>query len=48
MALGIFAAIVIIILGIVGAVIANVVDNGAVKVIGVLLCIAMVFAFIWN
>ena len=45
-ALGIFAAIVIIILGIVGAVIANVVDNGAVKVIGVLLCIAMVFAFI--
>lgn len=46
MALGIFAAIVIIILGIVGAVIANVVDNGAVKVIGVLLCIAMVFAFI--
>lgn len=46
MALGIFAAIVIIILGIVGAVIASVVDNGAVKVIGVLLCIAMVFAFI--
>lgn len=46
MALGIFAAIVIIILGIVGAVIANVVNNGAVKVIGVLLCIAMVFAFI--
>lgn len=46
MALGIFAAIIIIILGIVGAVIANVVDNGAVKVIGVLLCIAMVFAFI--
>lgn len=46
MALGIFAAIVIIVLGIVGAVIANVVDNGAVKVIGVLLCIAMVFAFI--
>lgn len=46
MALGILAAIVIIILGIVGAVIANVVDNGAVKVVGVLLCIAMVFAFI--
>lgn len=46
MALGIFAAIVIIILGIVGAVIASVVDNGAAKVIGVLLCIAMVFAFI--
>lgn len=46
MALGIFAAIVIIILGIVGAVVASVVDNGAVKVIGVLLCIAMVFAFI--
>ena len=46
MALGIFAAIVIIILGIVGAAIASVVDNGAVKVIGVLLCIAMVFAFI--
>lgn len=46
MALGIFAAIVIIILGIVGAVIASVVDNGAVKVVGVLLCIAMVFAFI--
>lgn len=46
MALGIFAAIVIIILGIVGAVIASVVDNGVVKVIGVLLCIAMVFAFI--
>ena len=46
MALGILAAIVIIILGIVGAVIASVVDNGAVKVVGVLLCIAMVFAFI--
>lgn len=46
MALGILAAIVIIILGIVGVVIANVVDNGAVKVVGVLLCIAMVFAFI--
>lgn len=46
MALGIFAAIIIIILGIVGAVIASVVDNGAAKVIGVLLCIAMVFAFI--
>ena len=46
MALGIFAAIVIIILGIVGAAIASIVDNGAVKVIGVLLCIAMVFAFI--
>lgn len=46
MALGILAAIVIIILGTVGAVIANVVDSGAVKVIGVLLCIAMVFAFI--
>lgn len=46
MALGILAAIVIIILGIVGAVIANVVNNGAVKVVGVLLCIAMVFAFI--
>lgn len=46
MALGILAAIVIIILGIVGAVIAKVVDNGAVKVVGVLLCIAMVFAFI--
>lgn len=46
MALGIFAAIVIIILGIVGAVIASVVDNGAAKVVGVLLCIAMVFAFI--
>ena len=29
-----------------GAAIASVVDNGAVKVIGVLLCIAMVFAFI--
>lgn len=46
MALGIFAAIVIIILGIVGAVIASVVNNGAAKVVGVLLCIAMVFAFI--
>lgn len=46
MALGILAAIVIIILAIVGGVIAGVVDNGAVKVIGVLLCIAMVFAFI--
>lgn len=46
MALGILAAIVIIILGIVGAAIASVVDNGAVKVVGVLLCIAMVFAFI--
>lgn len=46
MALGILAAIIIIILGIVGAVIASVVDNGAVKVVGVLLCIAMVFAFI--
>lgn len=46
MALGILAAIVIIILGTVGVVIATVADNGAVKVIGVLLCIAMVFAFI--
>lgn len=46
MALGILVAIVIIILGIVGVVIANVAESDAVTVIGVLLCIAMVFTFI--
>lgn len=45
MALGIIAAIVIIILGVVGAAMACA-DNGAVKVVGVLLTVAMVFAFI--
>ncbi len=44
MALGIISAVVIIVFGIVGAIMACV-DNGAVKVIGVILTIAMIFAF---